>query len=110
MKAVAGSVLVACSVVLAGCNVSVDIGSRPEIDKDRLAVGVSDALRDKTGETPVTSKCDGGLRKEPGAKQRCWVSNHKGELFGVTTTTTSVNGDKIKFDVDVDAKPADKSP
>lgn len=109
MRAAIGPILVACGLILTGCNVSMEIGGGPEIGKDRLAVGVSDALRDKTGETPVTSKCDGPLRKEPGAKQRCWVTNHKGELFGVTTTTTSVNGDKIKFDVDVDAKPADKT-
>ncbi|MUM16358.1 hypothetical protein BI330_08200 [Mycobacterium sp. CBMA 623] len=94
--------------MLTGCNVSVDIGT-PEIEKDKLATGVTDALRDKTGETATSSKCDGPLRGEKGAKQRCWVTNHKGELFGVTTTTTSVNGGKIAFDVDVDAKPTNKS-
>lgn len=94
--------------MLTGCNVSVDVGT-PEIDKDKLAIGVTNALRDKTGETATSSKCDGPLRGEKGATQRCWVTNHKGELFGVTTTTTSVHDSNIGFDVDVDAKPTDKS-
>lgn len=108
MKVIVGSAFVACALMLTGCNVSVDIGT-PEIDKDKLAIGVTNALREKTGETATSSKCDGPLRGEKGAKQRCWVTNHKGELFGVTTTTTSVQNRGVHFDVDVDDKPTNRS-
>ncbi|CPS21788.1 Hypothetical protein ERS075553_04837 [Mycobacteroides abscessus] len=108
MKAMVWSTLAIGALLLTGCNVSLDIGTR-EIDKDKLAVGVTNALRDKTGETVTSSKCDGPLRGEKGAKQRCWITNHKGEYFGVTTTTTSLDDRGIYFDVDVDAQPTSQT-
>lgn len=108
MKVIAGAAFITCALMLTACNVSVDIGTR-EIDKDKLAIGVTNALRDKTGETVTSSKCDGPLRGEKGAKQRCWITNHKGEFFGVTTTTTSLDDRGIYFDVDVDAQPTSQT-
>jgi len=108
VKAMVWSTLAIGALLLTGCNVSLDIGTR-EIDKDKLAVGVTNALRDKTGETVTSSKCDGPLRGEKGAKQRCWITNHKGEYFGVTTTTTSLDDRGIYFDVDVDAQPTSQT-
>ncbi|TDZ82126.1 hypothetical protein DE4585_02655 [Mycobacteroides salmoniphilum] len=95
---------------LTSCHVSFTVGSTKEISisKEKLARGVSDALAAKTATAPTTSKCDGALRGEKGATQRCWISDSQGQVYGVTVTTTTIDGDHIKFDIDVDNKPTSR--
>ncbi|MBB4852951.1 hypothetical protein HNP40_000317 [Mycobacteroides chelonae] len=93
---------------LSGCHASVDVGTTKEISKEKLANGVSDALKQKVGTTPSTSKCDGPLKGSKGDTQRCWISDSRGQVYGVTVTATTIDGDHIKFDIDVDDQPTNR--
>ncbi|MFT8180671.1 DUF4333 domain-containing protein [Mycobacteroides chelonae] len=102
-----GSALLSMAA-LSGCHASVDVGTTKEISKEKLASGVSDALKAKVGTTPTTSKCDGPLKGEKGATQRCWISDSQGQVYGVNVTTTTLDGGRIQFDIAVDDKPTDR--
>ncbi|SLC92718.1 Uncharacterised protein [Mycobacteroides abscessus subsp. massiliense] len=51
--------------------------------------------------------CDGPLKGEKGATQRCAVIDGEGKTIGVTVTATGVEGTKISFNWKVDDQPAD---
>ncbi|OHU31727.1 hypothetical protein BKG76_00215 [Mycobacteroides franklinii] len=95
---------------LTSCHVSFNVGTAKDlaISKEKLASGVSDALTAQTGTAPSTSKCDGPLRGEKGATQRCWISDSQSQLYAVTVTVTTVEGEHIKFDIAVDDKPTSR--
>lgn len=93
------------AAALTSCHVSFNEGTPVEISKEKLASGVSDALAAKVGTTPTTSTCDGPLRGEKGATQRCWISDSTGQVYGVTVTATTIEGKHIEFDLAVDNKP-----
>ncbi|WP_264923097.1 DUF4333 domain-containing protein [Mycobacteroides chelonae] len=109
MKMIVGSVLVAGTVLLTGCSGSINFDHDRSIDRFLLADRVSDTLRHKTSAWPTSTRCDGSLSGEKGATQRCWITDRDGVLWGVTTTVTSLDDRGIYFDVDVDAKPANKT-
>ncbi|OHU22405.1 hypothetical protein BKG76_18295 [Mycobacteroides franklinii] len=44
------------------------------------------------------------LRGEKGVTQRCWISDSGGQVYCVNVTATILEGDHIKFAIDVDDK------
>jgi hypothetical protein len=79
-----------------------DLG--PGVPKARLEASVRQILEESVGQQSDGVVCNGGLRAEVGAVQRCAlvVGNEK---LGVTVTATRVVGNDVKFDVQVDQQP-----
>ena len=65
-----------------------------------------DALEEQIGTRPDIS-CPDDLEAEVGAETRCTLTAGEDPTeYGVTVTVTSVDGDTVNFDVEVDEEPA----
>ena len=65
-----------------------------------------DALEEPIGTRPDIS-CPDDLEAEVGAETRCTLTAGEDPTeYGVTVTVTSVDGDTVNFDVEVDEEPA----
>lgn len=101
-RAMAASVL-AAAAFLGGCSVHTEVGPRA-VSKDQLAVTVKQKLEAQAGQKADSVVCNGDLPAKVGATQRC-VLTAGGTKYGVTVTTTAVNGDDVKYDAQTDDKP-----
>ncbi|MBN7435953.1 DUF4333 domain-containing protein [Mycobacteroides abscessus] len=102
--------LALAGVLLSGCEAHFSLGSSsPELAKAKLEAGLKDAITEKTGVTLTSVSCDGPLKGEKGATQRCAVIDGEGKTIGVTVTATGVEGTKISFNWKVDDQPASAS-
>lgn len=98
--------LVLAGLLLSGCEANFSLGaSSPELAKAKLEQGLKDVIRDKTGVTLTGATCDGPLKGEKGATQRCAVVDGEGKTIGVTVTATDVQGSQISFNWKVDDQP-----
>lgn len=105
MSRLTGLILV--GLLLSGCDAQFSLGSSsPELAKAKLEQGLKDGIRDKTGVTLTSATCDGPLKGEKGATQRCAVVDGEGKTIGVTATATDVQGSQISFTWKVDDQPA----
>ncbi|MGH3725325.1 MAG: DUF4333 domain-containing protein [Mycobacterium sp.] len=101
------AVLVVVGLVLSGCEAPFSLGSSsPELAKTKLEAGLKDGIKEKTGVTLTSATCDGALKGEKGATQRCEVVDGEGKTIGVTVTATDVQGTQIFFNWKVDDQPA----
>ncbi len=66
---------------------------------------VSDRLEEQVGQRPESVDCPGDLEGALDAEVRCTLVTKDGQEYGVTLTVTSVEGDNVKFDVQVDDQP-----
>ncbi len=82
---------------LSGCHASVDVGNFNRISKSSLEQGLKDAVKEKQHFELQSSVCDGPLDGKVDATQKCTVVDDEGTKYTVLVTTTSVNGDDIKF-------------
>lgn len=82
---------------LAGCHASVDVGNFNRISKSSLEQGLKDAVKEKQHFDLQSAVCDGPLDGKVDATQTCTVVDDEGVKYTVLVTTTSVNGDDIKF-------------
>ncbi|TDZ83212.1 hypothetical protein DE4585_02007 [Mycobacteroides salmoniphilum] len=99
--------IVLAGLLLSGCEANFSLGSSsPELAKAKLEQGLKDGIRDKTGVTLTSAACDGPLKGEKGATQRCAVVDGEGKTIGVTVTATDVQGSRISFNWKVDDQPA----
>ncbi|QCH25251.1 hypothetical protein DSM43276_03525 [Mycobacteroides salmoniphilum] len=99
--------LVLAGLLLSGCEANFSLGSSsPELVKAKLEQGLKDGIRDRTGVTLSSATCDGPLKGEKGATQRCEVVDGEGKAIGVTVTATDVQGSQISFNWKVDDRPA----
>jgi hypothetical protein len=99
-RAVAGIALGALSLLLStGCS-----SEDPVIDRDDVAEQASAVLEEQVGQAPDEFTCPEDLPAEVGASIRCELTE-AGQTYGVTVTTTSVDGDDAQFDVKVDDEP-----
>ncbi|WP_326700663.1 DUF4333 domain-containing protein [Streptomyces sp. NBC_01754] len=107
--ALRGLSAVAVGVLLVGCSTSVSIGrADPELPADELATTVAEKLADTTGRPTPDISCPEDLRGKAGTTTRCELTAEDGSTLGVSVTVTSVEGDKINFDIKADdtASPA----
>ncbi|UGT63470.1 DUF4333 domain-containing protein [Nocardia asteroides] len=84
---------------LSACSVS--IGGDPKIDEADLEKSVSQTLAEEVGQTPDSIDCPGDLTGKVGTTMRCTL-NAGGDTIGLTVTVTSVEGDTVNYDVQVD--------
>lgn len=99
--------LVLAGLLLSGCEAHFSVGSSsPELAKAKLEAGLKDAIKEKTGVIVASVSCDGALKGEKGATQRCAVVDGEGKTIGVTVRTTDVQGSQIFFNWKVDDQPA----
>ena len=90
--------LLAAGLLIAGCGAD-------RVPAGTVAVEAADVLAERTGVRSAIS-CPEELQAEPGAELRC-VLTPEGEAsrYGVTVTVTSVDGDQVGVDVEVDDAP-----
>ena len=99
--------LALAGLLLSGCEANVSLGtSSPELAKAKLEQGLREGIRDKTGVTLTGATCDGPLKGQKGATQRCAVVDAEGRTIDVTVTATDVQGSQIAFNWKVDDRPA----
>lgn len=84
----------------AGCTFS----SYTAISADALEQQVSDKLEQLANQRPDKVECPNDLKGEVGATVRCVLTAGADQL-GVTVTAKSVDGDSVKFDIQVDDQP-----
>ncbi|WP_102140977.1 DUF4333 domain-containing protein [Mycobacterium hubeiense] len=75
-----------------------------EMSKAQLEVRVKERLEAMAGRKADSLVCNGNIRAEVGATQRCVLTVGATKL-GVTVTVTNVDGTDLKLDAEVDDKP-----
>lgn len=73
----------------------------PVVGETELEKSVQQTLADKVGVSPDSVDCPGELTGKVGTTMRCTLTAG-GDTLGLTVTVTSVDGDNIKYDVEVD--------
>ncbi|MFJ3227915.1 DUF4333 domain-containing protein [Streptomyces sp. NPDC086783] len=99
----------AVGLPLVGCSASVDVGaSEPELSADKLSDEVAGQLAATTGQPKPDVACPEDLAGKVGTTTRCTLTAGDGSTLGVTITVTSVEDERIKFDIEADrtASPA----
>ena len=81
-----------------------DLDQGSGIPKAQLEISVRETLERSVGQSSDGVVCNGGLSAQVGAVQRCALILGDQKL-GVTVTATSVVGDDVKFDIQVDQQP-----
>ncbi|MGW1293893.1 DUF4333 domain-containing protein [Streptomyces sp. NPDC002533] len=100
LSAVAGSAL------LVGCSGSVSIGnSEPKLSSDKLATTVSEKLAATTNQPAPDITCPEDLVGKVGTTTRCTLTAKDGSTLGVSVKVTSVEDNKINFDIKADDTP-----
>lgn len=91
--AASSGVLVVLALGLTGCS------SGPgAVGKDDVASQVSSKMTDASGNKPDSVTCPEDLKAEVGAQVNC-AMKVKDQPFNVNVTVTSVDGDKVNFDM-----------
>ncbi|WP_237142788.1 DUF4333 domain-containing protein [Mycobacteroides abscessus] len=91
-----GSALLSMAA-LSGCHVAVDVGNYKRLSKENLEQGLKDAVKERQHFELKSAECEGPLDGKVDATQKCTVVDDEGTKYAVVVTTTSVNGDDIKF-------------
>jgi len=90
--------LAATALVLAGCGTGTV--ERTEVEKQAQA-GLTRAV----GQPAPPAKCPEALKAEKGATTRCTMDFPGDQRLGITVRVTSVDGDRVNFDIRADEKP-----
>ncbi|MEU6147586.1 DUF4333 domain-containing protein [Streptomyces sp. NPDC047081] len=89
---------------LAGCSASVSAGkSESKLSGQKLAVTVAEKLAATTGQSKPDITCPQDLAGKVGNTTRCTLTANDGSTLGVTVTVSSVDGNRINFDIKADA-------
>ncbi|MFB4421118.1 DUF4333 domain-containing protein [Streptomyces sp. QL37] len=99
----------AAGLLLVGCSASVDVGSsEPKMSADKLADTVAEKLAATMNRPKPDVTCPEDLAGKTGTTTRCTLTADDGSTLGVSVTVTSVDGDRIDFDIQADetASPA----
>lgn len=88
----------ALCVALCGC------GGPEAVEVDQLEQQVSTNLEESVGQAPDAVECVDPLPAEVGAEVRCTLAGG-GDEFGLSVTVTEVEGDNVRFDIQVDEQP-----
>ncbi|WP_210579110.1 DUF4333 domain-containing protein [Streptomyces sp. GESEQ-4] len=96
---------VTVAALLAGCSASVNVEkSEPKLSANKLAITVAEELAATTGQPKPDITCPEDLAGKVGNTTRCTLTADDGSTLGVTVTVSSVDGDKINFDIKADDK------
>ncbi|MGW7201361.1 DUF4333 domain-containing protein [Streptomyces chryseus] len=87
--------------MLVGCSFTASAG-KPEVPADKLAATVAERLATTTGQPKPDVTCPEDLVGEVGNSTKCNLTAKNGSTVGVSVKVTSVNGDKVKFDIKAD--------
>jgi hypothetical protein len=90
--------LTATSIALAGCSFSVSSNQTKSVSKSDVADQISDKVNEKAGHKPQSVTCPDDLKAAVGTSLDCQMT-YDGQTYGVNVTVTSVNGDKVNFDI-----------
>ena len=90
----AGSLL-----IFTGCGQS-------EVSTDDLEEQISTKLTEQVGTEPKDVTCEDPLPAEEGEEVTCTLTAPDDTEYGVTVTTSSVDGDNVEFDIQVDDEPS----
>lgn len=103
-RTLAGASLTAVAMLLAtGCSFDFKIGG-DAVDSEDVAEQAALELEQQVGRAPDDLTCTEDLPAEVDASIRCELTAD-GQTYGVTVTTTSVEGSDVEFDVLVDEEP-----
>ncbi|WP_040780283.1 DUF4333 domain-containing protein [Nocardia pneumoniae] len=86
------------AAALTACSVSIGTARVAEADLEK---SVKDTLTQKAGQEPDAIDCPGDLTGKTGTTMRCTLTAGADNL-GVTLTVTSVEGDTVNYDIEVD--------
>ncbi|AIR99572.1 DUF4333 domain-containing protein [Streptomyces glaucescens] len=103
------SVCLTAAALLVGCSVSASTGAaEPTLSAGKLADTVARKLAETTGQPKPDVTCPEDLVGKVGTTTRCTLTAGDGSSLGVTVTVSSVDGDRIDFDIEADgtASPA----
>jgi hypothetical protein len=91
-------VVLLVAVSASGCSVSKD---KEAVSASKLAEQVGDKQQEQNPDKKVSDvSCDGELKPEKGAEQRCHATDARGDRYGITVTVTGVSDDKVSFSTD----------
>ena len=95
-----GAVTLCAAAVLAvaGCSGSVSINQEKTVAKADVADQISTKVNEKAGRKPESVTCPGDLKAAVGASLDCQMT-YDGQPYGVNVTVTSVDGDRVNFDI-----------
>ncbi|WP_100469613.1 DUF4333 domain-containing protein [Mycobacteroides abscessus] len=102
------AILAATAVLASSCNFHFSSGSGRAMPKHDLEAGVQRVLT-KWDVATKSVRCDGDLPAEVGKEQICWARMDDGSDLKMVGITTHVEGDDIKYDVEVDGKAAQQA-
>lgn len=97
-----GSIAAACAVLtvtlLGGCSFQRSVAA------DEVAKQVEERLEKQVGQQADSVTCADDLAAKRGATVRCSLTDDS-TTYGVTAKVTSVDGNHVKFNIQVDQKP-----
>jgi hypothetical protein len=88
----------AAVLAVAGCSGSVSINQEKTVAKADVADQISTKVNEKAGRKPESVTCPGDLKAAVGASLDCQMT-YDGQPYGVNVTVTSVDGDRVNFDI-----------
>lgn len=101
------AVVAAAALAVTGCSAGVSIGGK-SLSQETLQNKLADEIAKKAPQKPDVA-CDGELKGEVGATQKCQVTIADTEL-PYTVTVTKVDGDQIYFDYKPDETSTTQTP
>jgi hypothetical protein len=105
-RIISGAVLGALPLLLAtGCSFDFSFGGPSAVHADEVAKQSSTMLAEEVGQAPPDDfTCSEDLPAEVDAEIRCELVDGD-QTYGVTITTTSVDGDRVQWHILVDDAP-----
>ncbi|GHG90111.1 DUF4333 domain-containing protein [Streptomyces lanatus] len=91
-----GLAAAAAAALLVGCT------SEAKLPKDEVADTVAEKLAAQTGQPKPDVTCPEDLVGKVGTSLRCKLTASDGTSLGVTVKVTSVDGNKISYDIKAD--------
>jgi hypothetical protein len=88
----------AASMAVAGCSFSIGSNQPKTVAKSDVADQISTKVNEKAGHKPQSVSCPDDLKATVGASLDCQMTDD-GQTYGVNVTVTSVDGDKVNFDI-----------
>lgn len=92
------------ALMVTGCSFEFSVGGPGAVDSEEVATQAAAVLEEEVGRAPDDLTCSENLPAEVDASVRCELTAD-GNTYGVTVTTTSVEGSHVNFDVVVDEDP-----
>uniref|UniRef100_UPI00037AD9C0 DUF4333 domain-containing protein n=1 Tax=Nocardiopsis halotolerans TaxID=124252 RepID=UPI00037AD9C0 len=105
-RVITGAALGALPLLLStGCSFEFSLGGPAAVDAEQVAQRSSEMVAEQVGRNPDAFTCPEDLPAEVDAEIRCELTDGD-QTYGVTVTTTSVDGNDVRWDVQVDDAPA----